>query len=298
MPWNPSGSRWYQARGDFIEYAIVSAVFTNRDLLGRRFPVNYDELLSSGLLPIVFENRYTAEPIKSTPEYSPGDIYYEADPASGLFRLYRHQGELDLDFDPEATEGKDLPWTGSPTDTVTDGKSIKTEIVLGPEAMAGSVPPSRFRIDFDIPTEDEARVRVLIVYRWVNDFMGRMGEFVDQVPLTLDDYIDFVGQPNPVAWTNPYSGEPMKQVDWYDVPLYFCWERAGKPVTGLSLGESEPPEDIAGDYAFTVAPSPVVEGEMRAYALFYFKQPDGTPGAYLAMGIGPQEFLKGTISLD
>jgi len=295
---NPGGSWWYEARGLFIEGAIVSAFNTNRDLKGCAFPATYDELLSYGLLPIIFHNRYTGEPIKSTREYSPGDIYYELNTQTGLYRFWRHQGPLDMCYNPDATGGKELPYAASPRDTVTDGKTIKVEMALGPEAVAGDVPAAYFRESYNIPPDDDARVDIYIVYRWVNDIMYRLGEFVDQVPASLDGYIEMLGERNPVAWTNPYTGEPMKAVGWYDVPLFFLWDPVSEVIPDIDSSAGPPPEGVAGNYSYMVAPSPVVEGEMRSYAKFYFKQPDGSIAAYLAIGVGPKEHQKGAISLD
>ncbi len=297
MPDNPDGSYWYEMRSGLMEWHISMAVCQSRDLKGCEFPETYEEILSSGLLPMIYHNRYTGEPIKSTPEYSAGDIYYKADRESGMYYFYRYQGPQDQVYDPDATGGKDLPWEGSPRDTVTDGESIKTVADWGPEGMAGSVPAAKFREDWNMPASDDSRVAVFIVYYWVNDVMYRLGEIVDQVPSTLDEYVEMLGERNPVAWTNPYSGEPMHAVGWYDVPLYYGWEPLTDSIKGIDIADPAPPDGVIGNYSYMIAPSPVVEGENRSYAKFYFKEPDGSVAAYLAIGVGPQEFLKGGIDL-
>jgi hypothetical protein len=95
----------------------------------------------------------------------------------------------------------------------------------------------------------------------------------------------------------------MRQVEWFSVPLYYgvTNDPVVDPIPDITrdrAAPSPPPEDIAGNYAYKVAFSPVVDTELRAYTQFYFKQPDGSIAAYLAIGVGPQEKHAGALKLD
>ena len=302
MPNNPNGLRWYEWQSGYVHWIAGMAMFTNRNLMGCDFPMDYDELLSSGLLPVIFHNRYTGEPIKSTEEYAPGDIFYGVDLSTSTLTFSIHRGPLDEVFDPESTGGEWLPYRGSLRDSVTDGKTVKMEMVLDPTAFNNSVPASEFREYFRFPLDDDARVRISIVYQFINDLMYQLGGFVDQVPGSLDDYIAMVGEKNPVAWINPYTGEPMRQVEWFSVPLYYgvTNDPVYDPMPDITPDPTAPPppEDIAGNYAYKVGSSPIADTEFRPYAQFYFKQPDGSIAAYLAIGVGPKNKHAGALKLD
>jgi len=301
MPNNASGSRFYEWQSENLQWVLGAAMFTNRDLVGCDFPLEYGGLLSSGLLPVIFHNRYTGEPIKSIEDYTPGDIYYDVDLSTSTIIFCRYQGTQDQVFAPEITEGEWLSYLGSPMDSITDGKTIRTETVLDPTAFNNNVPASDFREYFKFPQNDDARIKVFIVYNFTNDLMYQLGEFVDQVPGSVDDYISMIGEKNLISWTNPYTGEPMEQVEWYNVPLYFGNDPVVDPIPDITPdpnGVSSPiPEDIIGNYAYTFGYSPVVENELRAYAQFYFRQPDGSIAAYIAIGVGPQEHREGALKL-
>jgi len=298
MPNNPNGLWEYELKSGMLDFGVNRAIFTNRDLIGANFPASYEEMIEKGLIPIIFHNRYTGQPIKSIFEYSPGDIFYEADFEAGVYRFYRHQGEFDQNFDPEATDGRDLPWGGNPLTAQTDGKTIKVSDVLGLEPMNQPLPPDYFRESFGIPVDDEARARIFILYKWFEHEMYQVGDIISSVPTSLDGYIELVGERNPVAFTNPYTGAPMQEVEWYSVRMYNHWQPISEPIDELDgLGETCPPE-AAGNYAFITAPSPVAPGENRAYALFYFREPDGSVSGYVSIGVGPVEKDMGALHLD
>ncbi|MCX6645026.1 MAG: hypothetical protein NTY09_01505 [bacterium] len=302
-PENPNGSWWFEWQSGYVEWIIGMAIYTNRDLMGAEFPANYDELLSSGLMPVIFHNRYTGQPIASTKDYSSGDIYYNVDFSTGLYSYSRYQGPSDQVYDPELTNGEWLPCSGNALDSVTDGKTIKTVAVMDAETLDNPTPASEFREYYNFPADDESRVKVYIVYRFVNDLVYSLGEFVESVPFSLDDYIKMVGEINPVAWANPYNGGQMRQVDWVTVPLCYEFAPIAESIPGITGDNTEKVysqefPDLAGNYAFKLADSPVVDTEQRAYIQFYFKQPDGSIGAYLAIGVGPAEFHQGTLTIN
>jgi hypothetical protein len=293
-PENDLGSVEFYLKTVIIESAIMNAIGTNHMLLGSQFPESYDEMLTNGLIPVIFENRYTGNPIINTEQYSEGDIYYDIDPANSTLHFQIHMGNQDLVFDPDLTNGEDKPWGGDPMFALTDGRSIKFKYETTPEMLDGSMFTAENRIRFGIPENDDARARIYILSKFIDDVMFRLGEVTHDVPFSINYYIEFLGDKNPSSWINPYTGNPIKEVGWFDVPLYYKWEPLTEPVPNLSNGDQLLPNDLAGNYAYKLDSSPIVDGELRSYALFYFKEPDGSISGYLCIGVGYDEFHVGS----
>lgn len=290
-PWNPDGDRWYEVQMNYIEWSFVSATNTYRDLVGCPYPENYQEILEYGLVPINQNNRYTGNPMVSTDEYSPGDIFYEADPLTGMFYLYTYLGDKDETYDPSFTNGQFLPWSGP--DTVSDGKTVKTEKFIGTEIINGDALTADIREYFYFPLNDDARVRMYIISDSMNRVMYWLSQMFDFVPDSIDEYVGMLGTKNDVAWTNPYTGQPMKEVEWVDVPLYYGWEPVQEPISGLNNNTGISPaqnSELAGNYSYKLENSPVIDGVMRSYAQFYFKLLDGSIAAYVAIGMCYEEW--------
>ncbi len=256
----------------------------------------YETLISEGLLPIVFANRYTGEDVVNSREYSKGDIFIENDADTGWFRFYQHMGELDAAYEPGAVPpGERVPWAGDPVSYTTDGKTLFLEGQRDAKQM-GHGDPGPYRERFGIPPDDEARARIYLVYRTANEIMYHAGNIIDSVPVSLDGYISLLGRRNDNAWVNPYTGGPMEAVEWTAVPCYYQTEPRQDPMYELyASGETDLTDaELAGNYSYTLGPSPFIEGEDRAYAQFYFYLPDGSIAAYLAIGQGPLERIQGS----
>jgi len=283
FPRNDSGDPSMQWQSMFVYTFLTSAWNENLELKGGSFPQTYDDLISTGLMPIILKNRYTGEAIKSVPDYSPGDFYFSADPATGLLVYAVYYGNQDQIYDPDLTDGKFDVFAGNPRHATTDGKTVRTEIDFSPEAMN----PSYGREWRNIPVGDDARTAIYVVYQSIRPLMYQACDVLEYLPSSLDDYIALVGEKNPAAWTNPYTGGPMTEVGWYDVRNYYNWDPLQEPL--LPENGEDIPDSIAGNYSFSIQPSPKIDGEYRAYAKFYFREPDGSISAYLAFGLGPEE---------
>ena len=289
FPRNEYGNPVMQWKSSVIEMHLTQAFNTNKDLKGGPFPSSYEELISTGLLPIMFHNRYTGQPVVNTAEYSRGDIYYSVDAISDTLVYSIHFGDQDQTFDPDLTNGQYKPCECDPRYATTDGKTIRWEMRLPSDLLADSPASSDTRESFNIPAGDDSRASIFIVYQSISKFMYKACENLDALPGSLDDYIALIGEKNPSAWINPYTGLSMTEVGWYDVPLYYDWDRLAEPITTLKEDGQNIPEGIAGNYSFNIGDSPLMEGETRAYVKFYFKEPDGSISAYLAIGLGPNE---------
>jgi hypothetical protein len=180
---------------------------------------------------------------------------------------------------------------------MTDGRTLYWDEQMDFDWYAANDPgPVRGLDRFGIPADDEARTRVYLVYRAMNEIMCHAGDILASVPSSLDDYVALLGRRNPVTWTNPYTNEPMHEVPWAEVPCYYGANPADDPLPDINA----PPQDEAassepaGNFSYALGLSPVVEGENRGYAQFYFYLPDGSLAAYLAVGKGPQEYAQGS----
>jgi hypothetical protein len=137
----------------------------------------------------------------------------------------------------------------------------------------------------NIPVDDDARAKIYVVYRCINEIMLQMGQTLDTAQYqTLDDYIAYCGRKNPAAWVNPYTGDAMKEVPWTTVPTYYYENPWGDllQMVGLVFHPDFPMDELPGNYSFTIDPG----SSSRApsyYAQFYFKMPDGSVAAYIAI---------------
>jgi hypothetical protein len=295
-PTNTLGDNMYEFLSTLPETLVGFAINMYSDLTEGDIPTSYQDCLDKKLITIICNNRYTGNPIISTEEYSAGDFYYNYDFQSGVCTFKRYQGPNDINYDPDISDGNFMPWGGDPDHISTDGKTFR-EVNQGfrREEMVDNF--SKWREYFGFPSNDEARVRIFIVYDTVNYLMYQLSQFTDQPPSSLDQYIQMAGAKNPDAWINPYNGQPMREVGWFDVPLYYDWQPVSDPISDLDKGQPANSSEIAGNYAFNLSPSPAVDGADRAYVKFYFRLPDGSIAAYLAIGVSKAEFVRGSLNL-
>ncbi len=280
-PYNPDGEPETAFKSLMIRSIIKKAsVFYWELMVGGDGPENYESLLEEGILPIIFTNRYTGADIRNTSRYSPGDIYLHFPTKDNpVFSFWDHYGEKDYAYDPSlALQGEKHPLQGMDEYT-TDGRTLYLDVEVSPEEMALTSSASGCRERYGIPPDDEARARVLLVFDAMDKIMRSAGSWIDDVPSSLDGYLELVGRRNPVAWTNPYTGEPMHEVPWANVPQ--C-QHTGSPFNEPipELGNNKNLSSLAGNYSFAIGPE-------RDYAQFYFKQPDGSIGAYIVLAKRP-----------
>ncbi len=294
---NPNYTEEMFFKASMIEGLILFSMADGRSLLGCNMLSGYETLIEEGSLPIIFANRYKGNDLISTAEFSPGDIFVDYDTDDSTFRFYLHNGELDAAYEPDAvSDGSKLPWAGGPGMYLTDGRSLFMEETVEPGVFMVD-DPGGFRERFHIPPGDDARTTVFTVYYTINKIMYQAADIlVGGVPGSLDGYIDLLGRKNPVAWINPYTGGDIEKVPWVKVPVHLETGPLGQyPIDLEEVNDGEyDSSDLAGNFSFILRPSPTVEGELRAYAQFYFMEPDGSVSAYLALGQGPQERYNST----
>jgi hypothetical protein len=267
-------------------------------IVGGPQPTGYQQLVDSGALPIILANRYTGDDIVSTKDYSPGDFYIEFPTAeSPVSRFWTHLGEQDWEYDaalakelaatderrplsnhPPRPEGADIP------SETTNGRTIFEEMSYDQSqiAMGFSCDRAYTRQYFEMPSDDDARARIIVVARAMQEVM-RIWEPIP-IPLnSVDGFVNYVGRKNPVAWTNPYTGEPMREVPWNKVAYYEPYPNSKVPFSPTDQAPHGGNSPLAGNYSFTNAPCPSFpdNDKNNVYAQFYFYLPNGTIAAYL-----------------
>jgi len=292
--YNPNYTENVAFREEIMMNVLMFSSGDGLMMLGRGIGWDYEFLLETGANPIIMANRYSGEDMKNTSLYNPGDIYWEVSKEDGSFYFYEYMGDKDIKYQPDAVpEGQRKLVDGSGGRTETDGMTLYT-VVEGPFDPAfisqmDYVDPSGFREKYGIPADDEARTRIFLIHRTMRECMLNAGRILNSTPSNLEDYIDLMGRPNPVAWTNPYTNLPMNKVPWVNVPAYNMNLPCGVESQYHSI-ESEGliSDQLIGNYSFTLTPSDIAE-EMEACLQFYFRLPDGSIASYFSIGPGPLE---------
>ena len=294
-PYNPNFSREIAYKESLMMNILMFSSGDGVMLLGRGIAWDYEFLIDTGALPIILANRYTGEDLINTPEYNPGDIYWHVDREDGSFFLYEYLGELDKKFQPDAVPyGERWIVDGTDDRTETDGKTLYT-VFEGPYepdfiSEMDFVDPGGFREKFRMPAGDVERTRMFLLHKTMRVCMLNAGRILTSVPENIDGYISLMGRMNPVAWTNPYTNQPMKEVPWVNTPAYNMTLKCGEDSQCNSVvGAGAIPEsELIGNYSYAIIPSDIAD-EMEACLQFYFKMPDGSVASYFSIGPGPLE---------
>ncbi len=254
-------------------------------------PSSYESLIETGTLPLIFTNPYTGEDAVNTSDYSPGDFYLSFPTDSdAITHFWLHSGDRDLEYDPTTDGPGELRQLEYNSRALTDGRTIFIEREIDPnEYMASNTQAEREELG--IPSGDDARTRMFLIYHALWFIMIECDSWIEDVPDSLDGFISLVGRKNPTAWINPYTGEPMEEVEWVNVPNYHV---TGNPTDifgrfysnqqGIEPGPDFDYANLAGNYAFIKTRQSIgdYDFDMR-FAQFYFYLPDGTVAAYLAL---------------
>ena len=287
-------------RGGNIEW-FVSIAWNDLWQLnqGSPGPTSYDDLLSTGTLAIILTNPYTDDDIVSTPDYSPGNFYISfptiADPVYE-FRQYVAPDHWAWDEQLFASgEIKPLS-THDPVEYTMDGHTLSTKISY--EDMIDSLDqvesPAAMRERYYIPADDNARVKMLIVADYMQEVLGISYEIsLNDNPASLDEIISVIGRKNPVAWTNPYTGEPIQEVPWVNVYQVTTDDQQSGHVQDASPWPQSGinnKDELVGNYSFVYDQPrhspyyPREQGFRVACVQFYFRLPNGDVAAYQATG--------------
>jgi hypothetical protein len=244
----------------------------------------YPTLIETGALGIIFSNRYTGQDMIITNEYSPGDIFLkmptEDDP---IYHFWKYMGERDNFYDPSAVgDGLKIPIKGLPEEK-TDGKTIYIDVPVDVADMP-LFDLNQSREFCGIPVDDSARARIYSVYRCMAELLMQAAGTLESTPVTLDGYIEILGRKNPVAWTNPYTGDAMMEVEWVQVPTFYYETASPDPLREQNVTLDDPQlsdSELAGNYSFFITPPNPDSGKKEVFVQFYFYMPDHSVAAYI-----------------
>ena len=292
---NSSYSEEFASKDRLLNELINIAITESIPLITSDLPLNYETLISSGAIPVIPANRYTGKDVVNTPDYSPGDIYFELDAENEISHYYRYMGPLDLAYKPDAVPaGERRHWSGEP-EAETDGKALYIDAKINLEWF--QIDQAAHRRLRGIPEGDMARSRMYVLNEAMTCIVRAAGMHFDEPPETLDGYIDFVGRRNPIAWINPYTGEEMKSVPWI-MPhkMFAAGSEYNEPMPeSLGAGENDELsiENLVGNYAYKVIPSESMPEAKEAHILFYYYLPNKKLGAYYCVGMSKPYLEKG-----
>jgi len=281
----PPEKNYIQFRQYYIESAINMGTQAWTLLEGLQMPGDYNALVESGALPIIYLNPYTGEDMDESREYSPGDIWFHfPTPEEPNYRLWIHLGEMDINYDSQLAEsGEVVPMEFGP-EFRTDGHTIFIEYELSPEEITsmedvGDIGAGREAWNF--PADDTARLRIYTVFCSVQDLLTTLHADVPSNPESIDEVVALVGRKNPVSWTNPYTGEPMRNVPWVTLPFYS--DNISVPEESPSPQDGIDAEALVGNYSFVSGQHPIYGGQARFPVViqYYFYLPSGEVASYL-----------------
>jgi hypothetical protein len=233
-----------------------------------------EKLIAAGFLAIKPSNPFTGNPMLFSEEYIPGEIYFAPRPlAEGDTGFIRHFDQAEPEYDTtlvqkgEWLQKKDLPeekgWFLADEYEYFNGQSLK-RVLPGP----GSLPPDYLTVRKNWGYEDypDEQLRVMSIAVQMSSVVGSYSIHHEEAPEYFNEYINWLGQENPAAWVNPYSGEVMKQV-----PIVACATYPDDP--NAPLGEM--PKDVSpfiGNYAYKLYDN----GQYTvSLARFYYLDKDG-----------------------
>lgn len=275
----------YDLKMTAMKMMIFFAENDGRSLLGGVLPVSYEKFIEEGSLVLIPHNRYSEGPVLNVIEHRPGDIFLEYDFEKGTRSFALHNGEKDLLFKPEVCSDSALRRLNNSSDTYSDGKSI-FYISDVEEQWFSENNREIARESYGIPGDDEARVRVYLLYHVMKDIMQRSGWLFEVPPDDFNYYVEFVGEKNPSAWINLYDGGESREVIFYYPEIVFnaSGEQDGKLKADFSIIEKIDTETLPGNYAYKIIR--LDDGKEIGVALFYFRLPNGEVSAYQAVSMG------------
>lgn len=270
-----------------IESLVDFAQSTGWEIkVGGEGPKNYQSLLDTGVLSVIFKNRYSGTDIAVSQNYSVGDFYLQY-PTKEIpeYHFWIHNGEFDYAWDSEmAYKGiKHRVKQCLPNyECSFDGRTLFKDSIVDPSLLTPTS-PSGARKRYNIPEDDNARSHMFILAYEIQNLMNQYPKII-QTPLSShDDCIELFGRKNSVSWTNPYNGEPIKELPWENVTQYMWDNIYTDSNTQFDTEPNDPPDaySLAGNYSFVGEKS--IDGDRFVYVQFYFLLPDKKPAAYLVI---------------
>lgn len=245
----------------------------NRLLHSDAFKFNLDSIIADGLMAIVPRNPYSGNDIKTSLEYSPGDCLFAAD-QRGVAFIY-HAGNKEDSFEPSRKDHSVLTYRRkfSTPDVYSDGRSLIHYHKFTTDEYSQLIADSnKMRIDQYGENYSNDVIKIYWIYRQVRQMIVIYSFINENVPQSLEDYINYFGRINPPAWINPYTGQPMKQVgfaqeceyqmdlDQLDIDI---------PVLPEYLDKQKDKSLYAGNYSFATYQDK--DGPVTVFAIYYIK---------------------------
>jgi len=258
---NPNFDLNIELRETVIQ-AMLGENFYNRLLYSDSMIFNYESLLNDGLLAIIPRNPYTGVDVKSSLNYSPGDVLLAVNDQGGL--MIQHLGNKEGDYDSNATEYTQLRYQKGSTEDelLTDGRTLYTFHKFEDDelddlyANLANSRKSYFKGQYS-----PEYVKIWWLQRQIQEMFTRYAQNHKDVLSTLDDYLNYYGRRNPAAWVNPYNNLPMKQVGWVDVAY------GSPPVPDSYFETVDDVASYAGNYSFAKISDS--KGDKVVFALYY-----------------------------
>jgi hypothetical protein len=203
------------------------------------------KLIDTGFVAIKPLNPFTGNPMVFSEEYIPGEIcVFVGDRTKAEGYFIRHYDPSEPEYDPILVEkGEWIHKEGMAENEYFNGRTFK-RVPPGP-----SEPPADYlttRDNWGIINHTDDQIKVESLASQMLSIIGKYSLYYEEVPGDFEVYIDWLGDKNPTAWVNPYTGEPVKQV-----PMVACATSPEDPDAPLD----EIPEDISsfiGNYAYEV----------------------------------------------
>jgi len=256
---------------DSIRHLINVASFWVAMFPDNTHPITGPSMIEDGVLIIEPTNPFTNNKMVFSKEYSPGEIYFycgELLPGEPMQAWHYDPSEPKYD-DQLAASGEWISPKAESPEYKFNGHTEKISPDIPPEGMPYEVPYYMdFREQCGYADTPDAALKVIMVADQLDALMKCYSSFNDEVPDSLDAYIEWLGLKNPKAWTNPYTGGEMHQVPLVKTNTFS--ENRDIPL----LPEPEATNEYAGNYAYdTYARSS--DGMIISIARFYFLDSEG-----------------------
>ncbi len=253
---------------------------------GTTAPVTGPTMIDDGIFIIEPVNPFTGKKMTFSKEYSPGEVYiYMGDMNPG------EPGQI-LHYDPsEPKYDEQLVSSGNwiiPEEQLTRQKfNGRTEKIEAFEEVHYDPPPyAEIRATFGYAELPDAAVRVLMVEDQVDYLMDCYSPCHDEIPPSLDSYINWLGSRNPKVWINPYTGQEMTKVPLVETETPETHKT--NPYYVPALPKPSEIGDYPGNYAYEVYTGH--NGDLYSIARFYYLDADGLLQSKECLGV-PRDVL-------
>jgi len=266
-------------------YAVVSEMmddYSDDGKMSGPTSVDFQYLFNKGYIAVIPKNPYTGKDIEQSGEYSPGDMYYEYDIYDGGKFMF-HLGEGSYRYSPEMYERGEVEeeWQGRSKDAVEkhliDSFDGRTETHFLPGVIEFKDKLDDHQVKPDMTKLDEANERMRYMYNQMQSLFHSISEIAEEPGDTLLETVDAIGRLNPLAWINPFTGMPMKEVQ--------IWGPWGYPDSIKAVNPDK--EEYAGNYSYVKYEW---RGKTWGVLAFYYIQENGELWVYACSTVDQEPY--------